>query len=83
VSDRDELARDIGASLPDWTTVDRAFGINLPVLADAVWAAGWRKKPTKEELVYVLEDAPRFAEPADVAALILALLDGPTENGES
>lgn len=95
MSDRDELAEILersdpeGGSHPDYGGPE--FSYWYPQ-ADAVIAAGWRKKPSREELADLLTrvrvdgarpvngvlsiDAHSFAD------AILALLDGPTETGE-
>ena len=102
-SDRNELAEAIS---------DRSEYEGFPPaeeIADYLWSAGWRKKPSREELrkVYILAYAQAPREKVTIPAqlcpddydgstleatsinmepildAILALLDGPTETGET
>lgn len=50
-------------------------------IADALWAAGWRKKPSAAELVLVLVETKGLSY-GERAEAVLALMDGPTETGE-
>ena len=86
MSDRDELAATIRGG--GWPSGSEHFYADDA--ADAVIDAGWRKKPSREEVI----DALNVSDPivggsafADVhwgaqADAVLALLDGPTETGE-
>ena len=64
--------------------------INSGRAADVVWAAGWRKMPSVEELIDALSDDlnwnPGQEHPhllmVNMAESILALMDGPIETGE-
>jgi hypothetical protein len=79
MSDRDELTRLMYAN------ADVTNMLDAECAADVVWAAGWRKKPSREAVESHLEQMEfHWSEPwaGDVLDAILALLDGPTENGE-
>lgn len=106
LSDREELAKVINKSFYRMQAGDTfgyqpTFNEGDAQLAGDVWAAGWRKKPSREAIarsLYVadhwgIKDAggrwdEGFPFPWEVNACfrsadaILALLDGPTENGE-
>ena len=73
-----ELARVASRTIGDGDYVNGGAG---DAVADALWAAGWRKKPSAPELVLVLVETNglSYGERADA---ILALMDGPTETGD-
>lgn len=93
MSDRDELANAVGVALANAYDDDAAVTVEEPV-ADALWAAGWRKKPSREAVARAValgldgwndydaasEDYKR--ELLSGADAILALMDGPTETGD-
>ena len=87
MSDRDELAQllndsdpEHGVPVPDDDDEPYAFWYDQ---AEAILAAGWRKKPSREELtaLFVGDQAFHYLAPR-IADAVLALLDGPTETGE-
>ena len=82
MNDRDELA----ATIRDggWALDSEHFYADDA--ADAVIAAGWRKKPSREALVEAIENSDSWSVQhwsLTVAEAVLALMDGPTETGES
>ena len=86
MSDRDELAEILersdpeGGSHPDYGGPE--FSYWYPQ-ADAVIAAGWRKRPSREELRIAIDRYDSAAShDENLLDAILALLDGPTETGE-
>lgn len=78
MSDRDELAATIKNG--GWPSGSEHFYSDDA--ADAVIAAGWRKKPSRGELkaLFVGDQALHYLAPR-IADAVLALLDGPTETG--
>ncbi len=96
MSDRDELAHLLehsdpeGGSLPD--ECEAEFSYWYPQ-ADAIIAAGWRKKPSREALIRHLANAevirnwvdgewemPNVIEAERMADAILALMDGGSDD---
>ena len=78
MSDRDELA----ATIRDggWALDSEHFYSDDA--ADAVIAAGWRKKPSREELRIAIDRYDSAASHDEgLLDAVLALLDGPTETG--
>lgn len=94
MSDRDELARELSApGLRQQLFAGDPHDFVPEYAADVLWSAGWRKKPSTEELLacvehaidqYLREDLPEdgLTESETVTDAILALLDGPTKTGE-
>lgn len=102
--DRDELARTLDPSRVEGRHIGTAHAgvllheLQAAAIADVLWAAGWRKKPSRDEVARVLavsngwpldEWEQIITEPISrtltywaTADAILALLDGPTETGE-
>lgn len=76
--------------VPEWGDSLSSESSDCPeAIAAALWAAGWRKKPSREALVDALggSDDPvlhdlRISVWGATADAILALMDGPTETGE-
>lgn len=88
-SDREELAEAIS---------DRSDYEGFPPadeIADALWSAGWRKKPEREAIARAIASGLDGWNDFDAASddykrellegadAVLALMDGPTEAGES
>ena len=89
MSDRDELAEAIS---------DRSDYEGFPPadeIADFLWSVGWRKKPSREAIAAAIalavddvddldsEPEDYRVEMFDGAYAVLALMDGPTETGDS
>lgn len=90
MSDRDELAGEIGAALANAYDDDSVVTVEEPV-ADVLWSAGWRKKPSRGAMIATLAkeqllDGYSWGSVEKLygtqADAILALMDGPTETGE-
>lgn len=86
MSDRDELARllndsdpEHGVPVPDDDDEPYAFWYDQ---AEAILAAGWRKKPSAERIAEVIGRYCSGGLTLVAADAVLALLDGPTETGE-
>ena len=80
MSDRDELAGEIGAALANAYDDDSVVTVEEPV-ADVLWSAGWRKMPSISELTDCIISVDDQRDTDLLVAAILALLDGPTETG--
>ena len=96
MTDREEMARAVWAAegrKPEG--FDNPMNVGLvrksSETADALWAAGWRKKPERAQVIRALAKeqlldgytggaVERFYGPQ--ADAVLALMDGPTETGE-
>lgn len=95
-SDRDELARLIEADSNYLRDLD-GYGwvLDGKLAADAAIAAGWRKKPEREAIARAIASGLDGWNDFDAASddykrellegadAVLALMDGPTEAGES
>ena len=89
MSDRDELARVLDPSGVEGRHIGTAHaGLVLherqaAAIAEVLWSAGWRKKPSRGDLIVQLAQFWAGQHSLETATdAILALLDGPTETGE-
>lgn len=84
MSDRDELARELSApGLRQQLFAGDPHDFVPEYAADALWSAGWRKKPSREELRIAIDRYDSAASHDEgLLDAVLALLDGPTETGE-
>ncbi len=84
MSDRDELVAELWEVLwPGTSSVMhdeelRAERVQVNRIMSAVWAAGWRKMPSRGQLtsVFIERGGLLYAEASFLADAILALMDG-------